>query len=103
MKAMCVKCGLEMTTIIIGVYVVEMAGDRAYKTWPADEQACRSCGSKVIASWGAARHSHEDGFEVALVNMLKKEPGKIRICWEHQHQVKPTEEGITYLLEKYDS
>ena len=103
MKAMCVGCGLEMRTCIIGVYVVEMAGDRAYKTWPADEQVCSGCDHRVIASWGAARHSHEDGFEVALVKMLEEHPEKIRMCWEHPNEARPIEDGIEHLLGKYNA
>lgn len=103
MKVMCIKCGLEMKTHNIGVYVVEMAGDRAYKTWPADEQACGGCDNLIVASWGAARYHHDGGFEVALVKMLVDHPEKIRICWEYPSQVRPIEDGIKYLLGKYNA
>lgn len=97
MKTMCSDCGIEMKTCFIGVYVVEMAGDRPYKTWSADEQECEICGRKVIAQWGVARYHHDKGFDVALLKMLEAHPEKIRICWEKINQVKSIERGIGYL------
>lgn len=87
-KIVCVKCQTEFSSALgdIGVVVVEMAGERAYRLWMADLAKCPGCGVEVVGSFGDKPLERDEDAEKRLE--VIKALGKARIIYDYERPIK---------------